>query len=91
MKDGIMNISFFIGKVINIENFKFILNSKEHRSKIVLNLKLLDKNKIRVVAYDETADYVLRNILIGNIVFIQGILKQELAEIIVVIKFIKIL
>ncbi len=86
-----MNISFFIGNVVKIEDFKFILDSKKHKSKISLKLKLLDKNEIKVVAYDETADYVLRNVSLGNILFIQGKLKQELAEIIVIVKFIKIL
>lgn len=90
-KIKIMNISFFIGNVVNIENFKFILNSKKHKSKIALNLKLLDKNTIKVVAYDETADYVLRNVSVGNTIFVQGKLRQELAEIIVIIKFIRIL
>lgn len=86
-----MNISFFIGNVVNIEDFKFILNSKKHKSKIALNLKLLDKNIIKIVAYDETADYVLRNVCLGNTIFIQGKLRQELAETIVIIRYIKIL
>lgn len=71
-----MNIGFFIGKILEIEKFKFIINSKDGRkSRIVINVELLDGNIIKAIAYDETADYILRNNYFEKEVFIKGRLE----------------
>ena len=87
-----MNIGFFIGKILEIEKFKFIINSKDRRkSRIVINVELLDGNIIKAIAYDETADYILRNDYFEKEVFIKGRLECILKEMQVVIHYIKII
>lgn len=87
-----MNIGFFIGKILEIEKFKFIINSKDRRkSRIVINVELLDGNIIKAIAYDETADYILRNDYFEKEVFIKGRLECVLKEMQVVIHYIKII
>ena len=87
-----MNIGFFIGKILEIEKFKFIINSKDGRkSRIVINVELLDGNIIKAIAYDETADYILRNDYFEKEVFIKGRLECVLKEMQVVIHYIKII
>ena len=54
-----MNECFFIGKIIKNNGFKFILN-KKNKSKIEFELKLIDNNILKIVAYDEkTIEYVI--------------------------------
>lgn len=87
-----MNIGFFIGKILEIEKFKFIINSKDGRkSRIVIKVELLDGNIIKAIAYDETADYILRNDYFEKEVFIKGRLECVLKEMQVVIHYIKII
>ena len=77
-----MNECFFIGEVIEVGKFKFILNSKiKHKSEIILKVKLFDGNSINAIAYDEKADYILRNDFLTSIVFIQGRLEDRPKEI----------
>lgn len=57
-----MNVCFFIGEVLEIGKFKFIVNPKIHfKSEITMKIKLIDGNIISVIAYNEVADYILRN------------------------------
>ena len=87
-----MNIGFFIGKILEIEKFKFIINSKDGRkSRIVIKVELLDGKIIKAIAYDETADYILRNDYFEKEVFIKGRLECILKEMQVVIHYIKII
>lgn len=76
-----MNECFFIGNVIEIGKFKFIVNSKiKYKSKITMKIKLLDGNIINGIAYNEVADYILRNNFLKSTVFIQGILRNKTKE-----------
>ncbi|MBR2745013.1 MAG: hypothetical protein IKE01_06970 [Clostridia bacterium] len=85
-----MNKCFFIGQVIEVQKFKFILNKNiKHKSEIGLKIKLLDKNCIRAVAYDGVADYVLRNIFCNSMVCVQGRMEQNKKILQVVIKYIE--
>ena len=43
-----MNKCFFIGNIIEISKFKFILKG-EHKSKITIKIKLLDEEEIIAV------------------------------------------
>lgn len=83
-----MNEYFGIGKVIRKESFKFILN-KNHKSRIAMTIKLIDTNEVRIVAYDEKADYVLRNIFERDMILIQGKLKSENSTLIIEIKYVE--
>ncbi len=83
-----MNECFFIGEIIETNGFKFILN-KSHKSKIEMKLKLIDKNILSVIAYDEKADYIFRNNFSGDKVCIQGRLKEENKQLIIIVKYIE--
>ena len=85
-----MNKCFFMGNVVEVQKFKFILNkNKKHKSEITLKVKLLDGNYINAIAYDEVADYVLRNNFSNNMVCIQGSLEQNAKVVHAVIKYIE--
>lgn len=76
-----MNICFFIGKVLEIGQFKFIVNKKSYyKSKITLKIEILGGNIINVIAYDQVADYILRSDLLNSTVFLQGKLKSDEKE-----------
>ena len=66
-----MNEVFIIGKVIGEVKYKFILE-KHNNAKAVICLELLDKTKLEVIAYNEIADYVFRNLDENKLVFING-------------------
>ena len=66
-----MNEVFIIGKVIGEVKYKFILE-KHNNAKAVISVELLDKTKLEVIAYNEIADYVLRNLDENKLVFING-------------------
>ena len=83
-----MNEYFGIGKVIRKENFKFVLN-KNHKSRIAMTIKLIDANEVQIVAYDEKADYMIRNIFEGDVILIQGKLKSENNILIIEVKYVE--
>lgn len=85
-----MNECFFIGNIIEIGKFKFILNPKiKYKSKIQIKVKLFDGNLVDAVAYDETADYILRNNFYNTTVFIQGKVRNEENKLNIKIYYIK--
>ena len=57
-----MNEVFIIGKVICEVKYKFILE-KHNNAKAVISMELLDKTNLEVIAYNEIADYVFRNLI----------------------------
>ena len=71
-----MNICILIGKIISDIEFKFIINSK-NKSIAYFDIELLNKSIIRVKAYDEKADYVYRNLKIGQIIIIEGKIRDD--------------
>ncbi len=77
-----MNVCFFIGEVLEIGKFKFIVNPKIHfKSEITMKIKLIDGNIISVIAYNEVADYILRNNFFKSKVFMQGNLRSSTKKI----------
>ena len=73
-----MNKCFLIGKIIEIEKFKFIISKKStNKSQIVLKIKLIDGTIVNTIAYDEVADYILRNNFSLNKVYIQGRIENS--------------
>lgn len=70
-----MNKCFIIGKIIEKDNFRFILNKKiRHKSQIQCKVMLSNNSIIDVIAYDITADHILRKRL--DFVLIYGRLEQ---------------
>ena len=74
-----MNEVFLIGKIIEKVEYKFMLE-KGKTAKAKIKLELLDKTKLEVIAYNETADYSLQNLEDKNKVFIYGELKTNEIE-----------
>jgi len=83
-----MNEVFLIGKIIEQSNFRFILNNK-HKSEICMKIKTLDGNIINLIAYDKSADYIVRNNFLNKMVFMQGKINSVLKK--VNIYFIKVI
>lgn len=70
-----MNKCFLIGKIIEKGKFKFILNKKvKHKSQIQFKIELSNGSIIDVLAYDRTADYILRKKI--DWILIYGRLEQ---------------
>ena len=81
-----INICFFSGKIVSEPNFKFFFNSKKYISKVSFLLKtengFISSKKeqnmlIKIVAYNELADFVYRKFNINNKVIIIGYLKKD--------------
>lgn len=64
-----MNEIFLIGKIIENVKYKFMVE-KHKDAKAIINLELLDKTKIEIIAYNEQADYALRNLKVNNTIFV---------------------
>ena len=75
-----MNICFLLGKVVDDVEFKFIYNSKKV-SISIFKLMLSNKSIVECKAYDETADYIYRNIKKGDLIFIEGTIKDKSIQI----------
>ncbi len=92
-----MNKCFFIGKMIEKENLKFILNKKKkHKSQITGKMQLLDETIVNFVGYDEMADYIYRNefeyiYISGSLIELNNLFYIEIEEIKKVIEFDKYL
>lgn len=71
-----MNICFLIGKIISDIDFRFIINSK-NISIAIFELQLSNKSIVKVKAYNETADYCYRELIINDMVSIQGELSNN--------------
>ena len=76
-----MNAVFLIGKLIKDVEYKFMLE-RNKTAKAILYLKLLDKTEIKVVGYNEIADFCLRNLEIKDIVIIYGKIEENIVKII---------
>ena len=76
-----MNVVFLIGELIKEIEYKFMLE-KNKTAKAILNLKLLDKTEIKVEAYNEIADFCLRNLKIKDIALIYGKIEENIVKII---------
>lgn len=74
-----MNECFFIGKIIEDIEFKFINKKRktQNNSIVLFKLKTLDKNMLRVKAYDEIADFCYSKLEKNDLVFIVGKLETD--------------
>ena len=73
-----MNEVFIIGKVVKKEEFKFILRKGKNKSKIKIEIKLIDDSIVTGVAYDNIADFIFRKRL--DKVFVYGRLEGSQPE-----------
>ena len=76
-----MNKCFFMGRIIEISDYKFFYNSKSHDSEIDLKIEIRkDKNTeiINLKAYDNIADHIYRYCEKGNETLIEGVLKSNM-------------
>lgn len=70
-----MNEVFLIGKIIKEIEYKFMLEKGKH-AKAIVYLELLDKTQLKVIAYNEEADYTMQNIRKNDDIFIYGMIKE---------------
>ena len=78
-----MNKCFFLGKIINMSEYKFYFNNKNHNSKISFEIGTLENNffkeqRISLEAYDKVADFLYRNCENKDMVFIEGRLTKNM-------------
>ena len=66
-----MNICFITGKIIEDVKIDFMLNSI-HNSIVQFNIKDKRKNNVKIVGYDEIADYCYRSLKKDDIIIIEG-------------------
>ena len=71
-----MNVLFIAGTVIDDVKFDFILNGK-NVSISTFRLKLEDKTVVKIIAYDNRADYCYRKIKKEDKVMIYGYLNKK--------------
>ena len=71
-----MNICILQGKIINKIEYKFIINSK-NKAIAYFEIELLNKNIIKVKAYNNLADKCYRRLSTGNEIYIEGILDTN--------------
>ena len=70
-----MNEVFLMGKVIKEIEYRFMLE-KGKNAKAEIKLELLDKTQLKVIAYNEEADYTMQNIRKNDDIFIYGMIKE---------------
>ena len=75
-----MNQVFLIGKIITEVDFNFILNSKK-KSIALFYLETLDGEKIRILGYDNIADYCYSKLNSKMNIFVYGLLNKDGVEI----------
>ena len=71
-----MNLCFLGGNIISDINFKFIINSK-NISIAYFNLQLNNKSIIKIIGYNEIADYCYSKLRKNNYIFIEGLLNSN--------------
>ena len=71
-----MNICILQGKIISKIEYKFIINSK-NKAIAYFEMELLDKNIIKIKAYNDIADKCYRILSTGKEIYIEGILDTN--------------
>ena len=78
-----MNICFLIEKIISKIEFDFVIGDNKNFKNIKISivrfgLKLLDKNIVNIIGYNNVADFCYQKLKIGENVFIQGFINNFL-------------
>lgn len=72
-----MNEVFIIGKVISKADYRFIVNKKKQFAKVEFKIQV-DKQIIRVIGYNDIADFCLKYLKEKNSVFINGVINTQI-------------
>lgn len=73
-----MNKCFFIGKIINDIDFKFIVNSKKYYSISIFQIELNNKSIMTVKGYNEIADFCYKSLIKNNYIALYGELDGKM-------------
>ena len=71
-----MNICILLGEIVSEIEFQFIINSK-NKSIVYFDLELSNRSIIKVIAYNETADYLYSKISKGDTICIYGQIESN--------------
>ena len=82
-----MNICFIRGKIVSDIRFDFIINDKNNISICYFDLLLSNGSIIKVVAYNEIADFCYRNLNKNDCVNIEGYLCNKNKSIKVILTY----
>ena len=80
-----MNEVFLIGKIISNIKFKFIINSK-NKAIACFEIKTVDKQIVRIQAYNQLADFAYSKLNTNDKVFVNGYIEANVVK----VKFINI-
>ena len=75
-----MNEVFLIGKIISNIEFKFIINSK-NKAIACFEIETVDKQIVRMQAYNQLADFVYSKLNKNNQVFINGYIENNVVKV----------
>jgi single-stranded DNA-binding protein len=75
-----MNEVFLIGKIISNIEFKFIINSK-NKAIAYFEIETVDKQIVRVQAYNQFADFAYSKLNENDKVFINGYIEDNLIKV----------
>ena len=71
-----MNEVFLMGKIITEIKFDFLLSNKK-KSITRFYIETLDKQKIKIIGYDNIADFCYSRLFKGNNIFVYGMLNED--------------
>ena len=71
-----MNLCILLGKIVSEIEFKFIIKSK-NKSIVYFDMELLNKTIIRIKAYNGVADYIYRKLKKGQVVALEGKIRND--------------
>ena len=74
-----MNKVYLIGKVLSKIEFKFIINSK-NKSVAMFEIETIDKQKIKIEANNELADFAYSKLDKCSVVAIEGYIKSNIVK-----------
>ena len=74
-----MNEVFLIGKIISDIEFKFIINSK-NKAIACFEIKTVDKQIVRIQAYNQLADFAYSKLNTNDKVFINGYIETNVVK-----------
>lgn len=72
-----MNKCFVIGYIISEVEFKFILNGKNNSISKFL-LKLLNGSVIKIITYDDMADYCIQKLTPKMFISVSGVINSDI-------------
>ena len=75
-----MNEVFLIGKIISNIEFKFIINSK-NKAIACFEIKTVDKQIVKIQAYNQFADFAYSKLNTNDKVFINGYIEANVVKV----------